>query len=92
MGIMCVPSLHRDIFARPDFDKILGDLAKSHQVTHQPFCADTQTHEQLEGIMANIAVRGECVAEAKNKLLDVCSILGISGPNYNVSDFLADFK
>ncbi len=86
MGVMCVPSLHRQIFAEP-WSRELRELESSQEVMFFSLFEDDGTDD----LLCNVTAVGDTKAEAKRKLLDACTRLRIDGPEYVVADFLSEF-
>ncbi|KAK3586588.1 hypothetical protein CHS0354_027723 [Potamilus streckersoni] len=92
MGVMCIPSLHSHMLSDPDTLSRLQDL-KSKGIIHFNHYDEHAVigKDGFEEPFANVAVMEKDIPLAKRKLLEFSNEFHITGLNYNVTDFLAEF-
>lgn len=93
MGVMCVPSVHAPIFKNSQTYDLIKNL---HTMGHIRYNAIEDEIEDVdfetEEPMCNIAVHAGNVAQAKEKLLNFCTLFHLSTEEYDVNHFLGNFK
>lgn len=94
MGAMCVPSMHRSQFQDINKLNMLQNLIQKDDIRYNQIeasledCGNADTEEPF----CNIAVIEKDMTSAKQRLLEVCTTLGISHREYDLNVLLKDFK
>ena len=92
MGIMLIPSKHRDIWENKESRQSLLEMQKHGELIINMFRDEFEDIcEALEEPFCNIAIRGKSVEDAKEKLLKLCERFEISCEGYNVRNFTSCF-
>ncbi|KAL3855357.1 hypothetical protein ACJMK2_014572 [Sinanodonta woodiana] len=93
MGVMCIPSLHSHMLSDP------GTLSRRQELESKGIIHFNTFNEHAyinrdgcEEPFANVAVLEKDIPSAKRKLLEFAKEFNITGPIYNVTDFLAEFQ
>jgi carnosine synthase len=91
MGIICVPSVHHKTLTNPRIQALIGILVKQGLVRYNPIEEGMEVSKEFEEPCCSIAVSAENVQKARIALLEMCKVLNISTPEYDVASFLRDF-
>jgi carnosine synthase len=93
MGVMCVPSVHAEVFRGEDFRNEVESFKSQSDVIYTLIKDDlSYASADAEMPICNIAVCGESRSLAKEKLLKLCNNLKVTSTNYDVEHYLSDFK
>ncbi|XP_056016252.1 carnosine synthase 1-like isoform X1 [Ostrea edulis] len=93
MGVMCVPSVHTEVFRSEEFmDKVEAFRSQSDVI--YTLIEDDLSHatSDAEEPLCNIAVCAESRSSAKEKLLQLCNTLKVTSTKYDVEHYLSDFR
>jgi carnosine synthase len=93
MGVMCVPSVHAEIFRGKDFMEKMEVIKSQSDVIYTLIEDDlSHTSSGAEEPLCNIAVCADRRHSAKEKLLKVCDTLKVANTKYDVEHYLTDFR
>lgn len=95
MGLMCVPSAHRDTLSRATVKNKLFSLHESNKIRYNELDSDEalniETDENVEEPFSNIAVIADNMIKAKAELIRLCSELQITNSVYDVPTYVSNF-
>jgi carnosine synthase len=92
IGVMCVPSVHADVFRGEAFKEEV-EAFKSRSDVIYTLIKDNLSFATpgFEAPICNLAVCAESRSAAKEKLLKICDTLKVTNTNYDVENYLSDF-
>ncbi|OWF52029.1 carnosine synthase 1-like [Mizuhopecten yessoensis] len=93
MGVMCVPSAHRETLSRVDITNKIYSLHESHKVRYNELDAEESldADEDVEEPFSNFAVVADDLETAKSELIRLCSELEINNSSYDVPAYVSQF-
>ncbi|XP_053386945.1 carnosine synthase 1-like [Mercenaria mercenaria] len=90
IGVMVIPSLHAKILNEEPLRNLLYEMIEKEEIFFLQFRKLGQNLPYDEPF-GNIAVSGSTSQEAKRKLMEVCRVLDIDQPDYQVEQFIQHF-
>ncbi|XP_060084792.1 carnosine synthase 1-like isoform X2 [Ylistrum balloti] len=95
MGVMCVPSAHKETLSRVSVRNKIYTLHESNTIRYNELDNEESLEgdfdEEVEEPFSNFAVIAEDLETAKSELLRLCSELEISNSSYDVSKYVSEF-
>ncbi|XP_033728500.1 LOW QUALITY PROTEIN: carnosine synthase 1-like [Pecten maximus] len=96
MGVMCVPSAHKETLSRVNVKNKILSLHESNKIRYNELDADegldADINEEVEEPFSNFAVIADDMLTAKIELLRLCSELEISNSSYDVPTYVSKFN
>ncbi|XP_052673600.1 carnosine synthase 1-like isoform X3 [Crassostrea angulata] len=93
MGVMCVPSMHAEVFLSQKFKDAVAELKRQEDVIYTLIEDDfSYATAKTEEPICNIAVCAKNTAKAKSKLLALCSNLEVTTEQYDIPHYVSQFR
>ncbi|XP_053395922.1 carnosine synthase 1-like [Mercenaria mercenaria] len=91
IGVMVIPSLHAKILKEESLRNLLYSMIEKEEIFFLEFLNLSENLPPYDKPFGNITVSGSTSQEAKLKLMEVCRVLDIDQPDYQVEQFIQNF-
>ncbi|XP_045172765.2 carnosine synthase 1-like isoform X2 [Mercenaria mercenaria] len=91
IGVMVIPALHAKILKEEPLRTLLYSMIEKGEIVFLQFYKLSENLPPYDDPFGNIAVSGSTSQEAKLKLMEVCKVLDIDQPDYQVEQFIQNF-
>ncbi|XP_053391174.1 carnosine synthase 1-like [Mercenaria mercenaria] len=91
IGVMVIPSLHAKILKEEPLRNLLYNMIEKEEIFFVQFRKLSENVPSYDKPFGNIAASGSTSKEAKRKLMEVCRVLDIDQPDYQVKQLIHHF-